>query len=101
MANSGIKNVTIVVEPNLEDPEVGGFFASFADGWGRGHGFTVLEAMFNLILLKGEQESENWDAQAGDVVTTTTITNAALERALERRYGGTIQYTHKIPALGL
>ena len=92
MSNSGIKNITIVVEPNLEDPEVGGFFASFFDGWGRGHGFTVLEAIFNLVLLKGEQEEESWPAQAGDVVNVNTIPNAAIEKALERRYGGKIDY---------
>ena len=92
MTNSGIKNITIVVEPNTEDPEIGGFFASFIDGWGRGHGFTELEAVFNLVLLKGEQEGENWDTQAGDLVITATIHNSAIEEALARHYGGSLAY---------
>lgn len=86
------KLVVITVEPNEEDPEIGGFFASFADGWGRGFGFTELEAIFNLVLLKGEQEEEKWPSQAGDVVTSTVVPNPALEQALERRYGGRIDY---------
>lgn len=86
------KNITIVVEPNLEDPEIGGFFAWFIDGWGRGFGFTELQAIATLVLLKAEQEEENWDGFAGDVVTSTVVKNVNIENALERRYGGRVDY---------
>jgi len=92
MSNSGIKNVTIVVEPNTEDSEIGGFFASFIDGWGRGFGFTELQAITALALLKAEQEEEVWEGFAGDLISTTVIRNRDIEKALERRYGGRIDY---------
>jgi hypothetical protein len=101
MAETHVTIVGIAVTPNTEDPDVGGFFASFVDGWGRGHGFTELEAVFNLVLLKGEQEEESWPSQAGDVVVCGTIPNVAIEKALERRYGGRIEYNGQIPALGI
>ena len=89
---------SILTYENKEDPEVGGFFAWFADadttdpGWGRGHGFSRLEAIFNLILLKAEQDEVNLNAQAPDLISSGAIHNVAIEDALERRYGGRIEY---------
>lgn len=86
------KLVVITVTPNEEDPEVGGFFASFADGWGRGFGSTELSAMFSLILLYAGNEGIDLSEQAGDIVVSSAIHNNKLESALERRYGGRIDY---------
>jgi len=92
MTNSGIKNITIVVEPNTEDPDIAGFFASFVDGWGRGFGYTQLQAIAALVLLKAENDGETWDGFAGDLISTPVILNSHIEQALERRYGGRIDY---------
>lgn len=92
MAEIPVKIICVAVTPNTEDPEVGGFFASFVDGWGRGFGFSELEAVFNLVLLKAENEDLDLSAQAGDIITSTAIPNVAVEKALERRYGGKIDY---------
>ncbi len=97
----GLKHVTIVVEHNTEDPEVGGFFASFLGGWGRGHGSTEESAMFSLVLLYAENEGIDLSEQANDVVGCSAIHNDKLEQALGRRYGGDVEYTNRIPALGL
>ena len=90
---------TITVTENDEDPEIGGFFASFTvpgslnPGWGRGFGFTKLQAVAALILLKAENDEEVWTGFAGDVVSSTVIRNADLEKSLERHYGGIINYS--------
>ena len=92
MTNSGINHITIIVEPNEEEPEIGGFFASFIDGWGRGFGYTKLQSIAALVLLKAENDEEVWEGFAGDLISTPVIRNSNIEQALERRYGGRIDY---------
>ena len=92
MTETHVKIVGITIEPNTEDPEIGGFFASFVDGWGRGFGFTELQAIAALALLKAENDEETWEGFAGDLIVTTVVANVDLEAALERRYGGRIDY---------
>lgn len=81
------EHVTIRVTENDEDPEVGGFFAEFAGGWGRGHGSTQVSAMFSLVLLYAEQQEIDLSEQVQDLISSWAVSNAKLEQGLERHYG--------------
>jgi len=86
--------LTFYTVPNTEDPGMGGYFAYTSRdmrGW-RGYGNTRLAAIFCLILLIAEQNGVDLSEQAGDIVMSSAVNNLDLEKALERRYGGRIDY---------
>jgi len=90
---------TIDITQNTEDPSVGGYFAAFVwDPGTRGFGHTKLSAVLSLVLVTAESYEEDLSEQAGDIVGSAAIQNIALEKALERRYGGRIDYIpdHKL-----
>lgn len=83
---------TVVFTPN-EDEVVGGFFAHFVwDPDTRGHGSTELSALLCLTLVVAENEGIDLGEQAGDLVISLAMPNTDLEEALEKRYGGRIDY---------
>ena len=81
---------TIQVEA---DPDSDGFFANFIwDPNTRGYGSNYLSAMLCLILIVAEAEDLDLSEQANDIVGSAAVMNLDLEKALERRYGGRIDY---------
>lgn len=82
---------TVVLTPD-QDIE-GSWFAYFIwDPETRGAGSTQMSAILSLVLVTAENYEEDISEQAPDLIGMTCIENQAIEKALEKRYGGTIKY---------
>jgi len=76
-----------------KDPDSDGFFANFIwDPNTRGYGSNYLSAMLCLILIVAEAEDLDLSEQADDIIGSAAVMNLDIEAALERRYGGRIDY---------